>query len=178
MPFPFQPALSTIVPHAPPSINRTHVHTHTVPFKQANHVRSVLRISPRYSSPPPYLCHRFHLLRGQDRRHSPLFIVPLDQLLPRRLISFHVPTTVHHNVDPRMTDGRKKKKKKSRKKREETFLTAFIRTDKNLLKPINLRIVSRFESSFQISRWRPSLLLTQRNLCKSRRRGVSARLIN
>lgn len=91
----FNQAFQPIVPHVPPSINRTHTHTHThVPFKQANRVRSVLRISSRYSL-PPYLCHRFHLLRGRRSPLSPLFTVPLDQqLLPRRLISFHRQTTM------------------------------------------------------------------------------------
>ena len=51
-PFSFQPALSTIVPHAPPSINRTHAHT---PLSK----RAVLRISPRYSPHPLILATGF-----------------------------------------------------------------------------------------------------------------------
>lgn len=147
-PFFFQPGLSTHrSSRAAFDKPYTHAHTHThVPFKQANRVRSVLRISSRYSL-PPYLCHRFHLLRGRRSPLSPLFTVPLDQqFLPRRLISFHRQTTmsiITSIVEPSsFTDhGRKIGKKRNiYTKLECVYLYRWKNLHKSILSQVSIKI--------------------------------------
>lgn len=106
-PFSFQPALSTIVPHAPPSINRTHVHTHTplAPFKQASRSSYFSAISH-----PLILATGFIYYADKIARPLSSFYRSTRPASSNALNFF--PTTVHHNrrfFIHRMMDEEKRK---------------------------------------------------------------------
>lgn len=164
-PFFFQPGLST---HrsSRAAFDKPYTHTHIhVPFKQANRVRSVLRISSRYSLPPLIFATGFIYYADSRSPLSPLFIVPLDQLLPRRLISFHRQTTsiVTSIVEPSTFTGEKYEWNEILTRNSNLYRWKNLhKIDRSSILDANFRIIlSSIEfPSERKERWR---LLTQRN---------------
>lgn len=114
LPSSFNQAFQPIVPHAPPSINRTHTHTHTYPLSKRT-VSAPFFVFLRDIPSPPYLCHRFHLLRGLEIATLSSFYRSTRPASSKALNFVPLSNDVHRNVHRRAihVHGRKIRMKRN-----------------------------------------------------------------